>query len=262
MDKIAAIVQAFGGWDLKDWIWFTLDAVVFTGGVCLILFVLGKVLKALKPVIGKDGIKINPDTVVESVEAIQKKLYEEHQKVIETQNAAMNEANSNQHFMDEDNRENDEHLKQRCQERTVAMRLKFKNDLSELIPDKTAVSAVCVNFRATFGNAIIRNHFTKELMPDRIQTYRARILGEVREEYIALHLDDRRIPPVSEVEKIINNFVDEWLSMMKDETVACCEEKIKVYKDYRPRFGKVSFMVEVVDSRIRKNENYIKQLKS
>jgi hypothetical protein len=223
---------------------------------------LGRLLRCLKPVITKDGIKISPDEISDSMQNIQKRLFDEHTLAVERQNVVIAEVRSNQHFMDDENKENDEHLKQRCQERTNAMRIRLKNDLYLVIEDKLAVRAVCVSFRAAFGNAIVRNHFTKELMSERIAAYRERILEEIRQEYIDLHLTDERVPPAARVEKILAEFVDDWLGMMKDETATTCEEKINVYKAYRPRFEALPNMLDVVDACIQKNERYIKNLRS
>ena len=259
-DKTATIISALSEFEHKDWAWVTLDALILIGGICAVLFVLGRILHCLKPVITKDGIKISPDEISNSMQDIQKKLFNEHTQIVERQNIIIAEVRSNQHFMDDENKENDEHLKQRCQERTNAMRIRLKNDLYQVVEDKLAIRAVCVSFRAVFSNAIVRNHFTKELMPERIDAYRDRILEELRQEYIDLHFTDERVPPITQVERILVKFVDDWLCMMKDETAATCDEKINVYKAYRPRFEALPNMLDVVDSCIQKNERYIKKL--
>jgi hypothetical protein len=257
-DKAAILISALSEFENKDWAWITIDSVILIGGICVVLFVVMRVLRCLKPVISKDGIKINPDEISAAMQDIQKRLFDEHMRTAER---IITDVRSNQHFMDDENKENDEHLKQRCQERTNTMRIRLKNDLYSIIDDKLAVRAVCVSFRAAFGNAIVRNHFTKELMPDRVDDYRERILEEIRQEYIDLHLTDERVPPIDRLEKIIVKFVDDWLRMMKDETATTCEEKINVYKAYQPRFDELPSMTDVVEACIQKNERYIKHLR-
>jgi cell division protein FtsL len=260
MNGLAQTLEVLNKFDTEDWVMFILTAVILIGGICLILFLLSKVFKALKLAVGKDGVKLE-SAVLNTVEETQKKLYEDHIKDLEEQNKILSEANSNQHWMDDDNKVNDEHLKQRCQERTMTMRIRLKNDLLKVIDNGLVVSAICVNFRATFGNAIIRNHFTKELMPNRIIAYHDRIWNEVKEEYVSLQLLYDGVPPLESVEKVLRQFVTDWLEMMKEETITTCEEKIQTYLQYRSRFDKVPHLLEIVDSRIEKNKSYIEALK-
>jgi hypothetical protein len=166
---------------------------------------------------------------------------------------------SEQHFMDEENKENDDHLKERCQERTTTMRLFFQNELAGIIDDPLAVSAVCVHFRSTFSNAIIKNHFTRELAPERFVKYRDRILNELKAEYgnLALHANNR-IPGLEAVLHIMEKFLDSWLSMIKDEVSTTCREKIGVYERYKQQFDETPELKEIVEWCINKNKDYIR----
>jgi hypothetical protein len=192
---------------------------------------------------------------VERLEEQQKQFFDEQQRRNEVRNRSM----SDQHFMDEENKENDEHLKERCQERTINMRLFFQNELAAIIDDPLTVSAICVHFRATFSNAIIKNHFTKELVPERYAKYRERILNELRAEYVNLALrSNNRIPDVDIVLPIMENFLNSWLYMIKDELCTTCQEKINVYERYKPRFNETPDLKEIVDWCIKKNQDYIR----
>jgi hypothetical protein len=260
VEAIVHLLEVLNKFDTGSWIMLMLASILIIGGVCFILYLLVRVLKTIKIGFGKDGVKLE-SSVLNTIEETQKKLYEDHQRLLEEQNRILSDAGSNQHWMDEDNKVNDEHLKQRCMERTNALRLRLRNALAGVIDNSIMIAAVCVHIRATFGNAIVRNHFTKELMPNRITAYYDRIWSEVKEEYVGLQRIDSNAPPIENVEKILMQFVKDWLEMLKKETITTCEEKIQTYSQYRPRFEKVPHILAIVDSRIEKNKNYIAELK-
>jgi hypothetical protein len=192
---------------------------------------------------------------MERLEEQQKQFFDEQQRRNEIRNRSI----SDQHYMDEENKENDEHLKERCQERTINMRLFFQNELSAIIDDPLAVSAVCVHFRSTFSNAIIKNHFTKELIPERFVKYRERILNELKAEYVNLFLrSENRLPGIDVIMPVIERFLDSWLSMIKDEVCTACREKISVYERYKPKFEETPNLKDIVDWCIKKNQDYIR----
>jgi hypothetical protein len=192
---------------------------------------------------------------IERLEEQQKHFFDEQQRMNEIKNRSMAE----QHYMDDENEKNDDHLKERCQERTINMRLFFQNELAIIIDEPLAVSAVCVHFRSTFSNAIIKNHFTRELVPERFLKYRDRILTELKAEYVNLLLrSNNRIPGIETVLPIMEKFLDSWLSMIKDEVSITCQEKIHVYERYKPKFEETPELKEIVDWCIKKNQDYIK----
>jgi hypothetical protein len=192
---------------------------------------------------------------IERLEEQQKQFFSEQQRINEIKNRSMSE----QHYMDDENEKNDDHLKERCQERTTNMRLFFQNELAGIIDEPLAVSAVCVHFRSTFSNAIIKNHFTRELTPERFTKYRDRILGELKAEYVNLFLrSNNRIPGIETVLPIMEKFLDSWLSMIKDETSITCREKTAVYERYKPKFNETPELKEIVEWCIKKNQDYIK----
>jgi hypothetical protein len=196
--------------------------------------------------------KIGP---IERLEEQQKHFFDEQQRRNEIRSLSMSE----QHFMDEENKENDEHLKERCQERTINMRIFLQNELAAVIGDPLAVSAICVHFRATFSNAIIKNHFTKELLPERYIKYRERIQNELKAEYVNLFLrSENRLPEIDVILPVIERFLDSWLSMVKDEVCATCREKIGVYERYKPKFEETPNLKDIVDWCIKKNQDYIR----
>jgi hypothetical protein len=192
---------------------------------------------------------------VERLEEQQKQFFDEQQRRNEIRNRSI----SDQHYMDEENKENDEHLKERCQERTINMRLFFQNELSAIIDDPLAISAVCVHFRSTFSNAIIKNHFTRELAPERFAKYRERIFNELKAEYVNLALrSSNRIPGIEVMLPIMENFLASWLSMIKDEVCTTCQEKIGVYERYKQKFDETPDLKEIVEWCIKKNQDYIR----
>jgi hypothetical protein len=196
--------------------------------------------------------KIGP---IERLEEQQKQFFDEQQR----RNEIINRAMTDRHYMDEENKENDEHLKERCQERTINMRLFFQNELAAIIDDPMAVSVVCVHFRSTFSNAIIKNHFTRELVLERFVKYRERIFNELKAEYINLALrSNNRIPGIEIVLPIMEKFLNSWFSMIKDEVSITCQEKINVYERYLPKFDETPELKGIVEWCIKKNQDYIR----
>jgi hypothetical protein len=192
---------------------------------------------------------------IERLEEQQKHLFNEQRRINEIKGRSM----SDQHHMDDENQENDDHLKERCQERTINMRLFFQNELANIIDDHLAVSAICVHFRSTFSNAIIKNHFTRELVPERFTKYRERILNELKAEYVNLTLrSNNRLPGIDAVLPMMEKFIDSWLSMIKDEVSITCQEKIDVYERYKPKFDETPELKEIVEWCIKKNQDYIR----
>jgi hypothetical protein len=141
------------------------------------------------------------------------------------------------------------------------MRNRIQNDLTGVIHDKLVVAVVCRTVRMVFQGAIIRNHFTKELMRSKVRVYRDRILDEIRQEFIGLHLMDERVPNLDIVEALFAGFTDDWIKAMKEEVAICCEEKIVVYQQYLPRFEKIVYLQTIVLDCIKKNEDYIRDLR-
>jgi hypothetical protein len=192
---------------------------------------------------------------MERLEEQQRQFFDEQQRRNEIKNKAM----SDQHFMDEENERNDEHLKERCQDRTINMRIHFQNELTCIIDDPLAVSAVCVHFRSTFSTAIIKNHFTTELMPNRYAKYRERILSELKAEYVNLVLrSENRLPGLEIALPLMEKFLDSWLSMVRDEVCTTCREKIGVYERYKPKFEEALNLKDIVEWCIKKNQDYIR----
>jgi hypothetical protein len=192
---------------------------------------------------------------VERLEERQERFLNEQQRMNEIKIRSMSE----QHYMDDENEKNDDHLKERCQERTINMRLFFQNELAKIIDEPLAVSAVCVHFRSTFSNAIIKNHFTRELAPERFAKYRDRILNELKAEYVNLFLhSSNRIPGIETALPIMETFLNSWLSMIKDEVSVTCLEKINVYERYKQKFSETPELKEIVEWCIKKNQDYIR----
>ncbi len=175
---------------------------------------------------------------------------------------SLTESNSTFHFMDKDNEDNEDHLKQKCRSRVNAMRNRIQHELSRVISDKLVVAVVCRTVRMVYQGAIIRNHFTKELMQNKVKAYRDRIYDEICQEFIGLHLMDDRIPDLDVVQGLFSEFTDVWILAMKEEVVICCEEKIEVYNQYLPRFDKIAYLRGIVQDCIKKNERYISELRS
>jgi hypothetical protein len=260
MGGLAILMHELNSWTASDWLWLIAIIIVIlvttTGSVIFIL----RAFKKIRLDIGKNGIKVNAEEVADIITDAQKKLFEEQLLSLRNENDALNRANSNLHFMDEENRGHDDHLKQRCQERTASMRIRLQNGLIPVISNKLAVIAICVNIRATFSNAIIRNHFTKELMPDRLAFYKARIFDEITQEYTRIALENEDVPVFGEMSNMLETFVKDWLRMMTAETSITCEEKIRTYKEYLTRFNRVPHIQEIVNTCVEKNEEYIRKM--
>jgi hypothetical protein len=95
----------------------------------------------------------------------------------------------------------------------------------------------------SFSGYIFKHHNQKPFYkivdaPERYAKYREGILNELRAEYVNLALrSNNRIPGIEVVLPIMENFLNSWLSMIKDELCTTCHEKINVYERYKSRFN-------------------------
>jgi hypothetical protein len=61
-------------------------------------------------------------------------------------------------------------------------------------------------------------------------------------------------------EDIIREVVDFWLEQVVSLVIQTCLAKIETYKKFKPQFEEDPYRLEIVASRIEKNQNYVMSL--
>jgi hypothetical protein len=151
---------------------------------------------------------------------------------------------------------------------------KMKNHISNIfvkvnvcIPTRVSISSV---IRFPLFESIANNHFTTELMPERLPQYRGRIIENMSDEYISLAnaSRDKRcvsdgLPPWEEMSGELTGCIDLWIKRISKEVMDACEKKIAVYKDFLRGFegSKDNFRGDICKECIEKNERYVRELK-
>jgi len=171
--------------------------------------------------------------------------------------------------MNEKIKDFDDHCHRQMRYITDRMKIHIANILDQLnicIPARVSISSA---IRFPLYESIANNHFTVELMPDRYQIYRGRIIDNMRDEYESIsgskdtQCNRDRLPPWDEMSNQIIGCIDLWLKRVSKEVMDCCEKKITVYKNYLRSFEKTDddFRTNICKDCIEKNERYVRELK-
>jgi len=177
--------------------------------------------------------------------------------------------NTSMHDMDEKIKDFDDHCHRQMRYITDRMKIHISNILDQLnicIPARVSISSA---IRFPLYESIANNHFTVELMPDRFQVYRDRIIENMKDEYdsIAGSNDTQcsrdKLPPWDQMSSQIIGCIDMWLKHVSREVMDCCGRKITVYKNYLRGFEKSDdeFRTTICKDCIEKNERYVRELK-
>jgi len=164
---------------------------------------------------------------------------------------------------------------------TEKMKIHISNvfaDMNICAPSRVSISST---IKSPLYESVSNNHFTAELMPDRYQTYRERIIDCVKDEYTSIaavskheqcNRDklpswDAKLTDLSGKEFTMNEklteCVDMWLKRIAKEVMNACEKKLTVYNQYLHVFeeAKDSFRANICKECIEKNERYIREIK-
>jgi hypothetical protein len=199
--------------------------------------------------IKKLGIKrLGPVQMLEE----QKKENDQHNKSI-----------SCLHYMDEEIDAIDNDLRTECHQIILEYSAHMKVALREISSDNIMRDNLAANLKVILSGSVIRNHYTRELMPERFQQYRTRYLGQIEDFYrnLCAFNENHALRPWEETRKVFEAILDEWIVRVKVAVSESCEEKIDVYERYKKRFNETDPWYTVAEERRARNAGYIAMLK-
>jgi len=167
-----------------------------------------------------------------------------------------------EHKMNEETREADDLCLKKIRQMTNNMKVNFSNIFSDLNVCTLAKVAIASAIRYPLYESITNNHFTTELMPENFKEYRERIIGMIKEEYVALlteiHCKKETLPAWEIMSKPLIERVDLWIKNVSREIILTCRKKKAIYNNYLPIFKdmKDDWRVDIVTKCIEKNEWY------
>lgn len=124
--------------------------------------------------------------------------------------------------------------------------------------------AMTLTMKQPLMDFIAANHFTKELKGERFDSYRRKVVGAIRDTYTDILYDiknskcNTKLPDWEDARSDYENLIDSWMYMILQETRNACRKKIDVYTNARRIVEKNKRWLEVIDSCIAKNQDYIK----
>ncbi|GHV93625.1 hypothetical protein AGMMS50268_41280 [Spirochaetia bacterium] len=188
--------------------------------------------------------KIGPVQMMEE----QKKENDQHNKAI-----------SCLHYMDEEINEIDSDLRTECHQIVLEFTPHMNVVLRDITSDEVMRGNLVSNMKVILSGSVIRNHFTRELMPERYAKYRARIIGQIEDFYrnIFANIGPASMLPWEEVRGIFVAILDEWINRIKAAVSVACEEKVEVYERYKLRFKPDNPWFAVAEECRSRNSCYI-----
>ncbi len=205
---------------------------------------------------------------------------------LQLQIAKEHSGNSSIYFMNVENEDHDQEMREKIAEITDSLRLKLLNILADYHVCSVIRVAVADNLVIPLTRAGYNNHFNKVLAKDRYEYYRDKLISQVKDRYVAMENSVQEIrcgimeefPPWATVEDkrnadgsvwakgshvgedIIHEVIDFWLSQVISIVIQTCQSKIETYKKFKPKFEDDTYRLEIVTSRIEKNQNYLVSL--
>ena len=177
---------------------------------------------------------------------------------------------STMHRMDEDSKDSDDSMKTRLRQFTNSMANRILDSFSDYRMCAMTKRALAAAIRFPLYESVNNNHFTKELMPDRFDNYRQRILDQIREEYtgVLLVFDDfscakgDELPDWDAAQIRIEQLLDTWLRNTCLAQKECSQEKLDTYQEYQASFKESSdeYRKKIAEDCIAKNERYVTEL--
>lgn len=169
-----------------------------------------------------------------------------------------------QHFLDDEIHDIDDSLRARLQEITQSTELHTINVLRNFLKSGLLQESLTAHFSLILTTSVIKNHFTKELMPDRYKSYRDRIVTQFQDRYLDAHsrvLDiEDKMPGWDKICDTLIGIVDNWLIQVKEAVKNACYDKIEIYNRYTLRFKDDEYRASIVTECLEKNKKYIANL--
>lgn len=168
----------------------------------------------------------------------------------------------------------DEALDAKVKEKTRALRRPLARVVAGAGLCSPAKQSVALGFRDVIDQAVDDNNLRDNLSGAERPRYLGKKLVSLHDEYDDL-LEETSGDPCSagpaatiffpawaSVEPRLLVVLNSWAEAVAQLIVSACQDKIQVYKEYRPQFesAKREYYVKVCDDCIAKNEGYIKAL--
>lgn len=173
------------------------------------------------------------------------------------------------HSMDEENADADDFLKQKLRQMTNSLRSRIVAMFSEYPMCQMTRRALTSSLRFPLYESIGNNHFTKELMPERFDDYRQRMIDALYDEYTDLRISyndldcsSDEMPPWETVSDNIEQFLDTWLRDVANQVKACSGQKIETYEKYMKLYesNHDTYRFNIAKNCADKNRRYIDEL--
>jgi large-conductance mechanosensitive channel len=133
--------------------------------------------------------------------------------------------------------------------------------LREISSDRMLVSNFMANIKLILSGSVVRNHFTKQLMPETIQGYKARYFSMMEDFYKNILIDVPGLRSWEEVSPIFTRIMDDWTGRIKIAVSEACESKVVIYGRYLKRFEENDPWHSVATECQQRNKTYITNLK-
>lgn len=116
-------------------------------------------------------------------------------------------------------------------------------------------------------DAAISNHFTKKLMPDKVDSYERQIFDTIKDYYIELYSgakvsdSGQLIPDWDIVAKTYESLTHEWVVRTARLVITACQNKISIYETTLEKINdKSDYWYIVFNNCLQKNKRYIQEL--
>jgi hypothetical protein len=174
-----------------------------------------------------------------------------------------------QHFMDDEIHDIDDFVRSECQSVVQSLELHIMGILRKYLTVGLLQESLTAHMSLLFTFSVIKNHFTKELMPDRFTHYREKLIMQIKDRYSNTQArlqsgdeTENQLPEWKDVEGMFLEIIDYWLWKLYDIVNQACVDKIEVYNRYLIRFQGSEHHLNICNECIKKNQNYIEGLKT
>jgi hypothetical protein len=175
------------------------------------------------------------------------------------------------HNMDEENADADDLLRARLRQMTTAARQRIVNAFCDYKVCAMTRRALASSLRFPLYESIGNNHYTKELMNERYNNYRSRMLDALEDEYVDIALsvshnteclERSTLPDWDVASALVEDILDRWLLDVVRLVAECCRQKIGNYEKYLAIYkgNKDKYRSGIAETCIEKNKRYIVDL--
>jgi len=179
------------------------------------------------------------------------------------------EGQTTMYNMNEEIKDADDFVQQKLRQMTNTLRQRIVNMFSTYTACSMTRRSLSSSLRYPLYESIGNNHFTKELMSERYEKYRLRILDLLKDEYVDIcsksgvtECGHNELPDWPGAKASIEQFLDMWLLETANLVQDCAKMKLDTYGKYLPIYesNKDTYRAGIVKACITKNQHYIDSL--